>query len=213
MLLEALSLLKSPIRSVSRAQLAPCVLALCLLAGCDRESTDTAQPQQAAGEAGGSEQLGGMLDRSFVGQAIPAVTVTDPAGATLALDDTGGKPTLLNLWATWCAPCVVEMPLLDKLAGELGSDVRVLTVSEDLQGAEAVVPFFEQYDFGNLPQWMDPNNDLAIAYGGGAVLPLTVLYDADGREVWRVIGGYDWASDEARARVTEALRSPAAEES
>ena len=208
MLLEALSLLKSAIRSVSRAALTPCLatsclLALPLLAACDSESADDAQPQAEAEAAG--EQLTGMLDRTFAGQEMPEVTVTDPAGTTLALADTEGKPTLLNLWATWCAPCVVEMPLLDQLAGELGDEVRVITVSEDMQGAEAVAPFFEEKEFANLPQWMDPQNDLAIAYGGGAVLPLTVLYDAQGQEVWRVIGGYDWASDEAREQVREAL--------
>jgi hypothetical protein len=97
------------------------------------------------------------------------------------------------------------MPLLDELAGELGDEVRVLTISEDMKGAEAVVPFFEQRGFDNLPRWMDPKNDLAIAYGGGAALPLTVLYDAEGREVWRVMGGYDWGSAEARELIAEGL--------
>ncbi|MBB5731117.1 thiol-disulfide isomerase/thioredoxin [Altererythrobacter atlanticus] len=147
----------------------------------------------------------GTIDRSFAGETIPAVTVTDPAGTTLALDQTGGKAVLLNLWATWCAPCIEEMPLLDELAGDLGEDVRVLTVSEDLKGAEAVEPFFEQRGFANLPRWMDPDNDLAIEFGGGAVLPLTVLYDAQGKEIWRVVGAYDWSGEEARAEIEAAL--------
>jgi thiol-disulfide isomerase/thioredoxin len=112
---------------------------------------------------------------------------------------------LLNLWATWCGPCVVEMPQLDALAGELQGKVRVITVSEDLRGAEVVVPFFAERQFQHLPQWMDPENNLAVAFGGGAVLPLTVLYDAEGREVWRVIGAYDWSTAEAREKVLAAL--------
>ena len=112
---------------------------------------------------------------------------------------------LLNLWATWCAPCVAEMPLLDDLAGELAGQVRVLTVSEDMNGAEAVVPFFERHGYQNLPRWMDPANDLAFKFGGGAVLPLTVLYDAQGREVWRMMGAYDWGSEDARALIAEGL--------
>ena len=180
-------------------------MALTLLAGCDRQSSDPAQPQETGATADATEQLTGTLDRSFAGQQMPLITLTDPAGTTLSLAETEGKPTLLNLWATWCAPCVVEMPLLDQLAGQLGDEVRVLTVSEDMKGAEAVVPFFEEKGFANLPRWMDAKNDLAIAYGGGAVLPLTVLYDAQGREVWRVIGGYDWAGDEALSQVREAL--------
>ncbi len=179
-----------------------CAFAL-LVAGCDRQSTESAQ-QAESGEAEAGAELTGKLDRSFAGQEIPAVEVTDPSGVTLSLAELRGKPVLLNLWATWCAPCVIEMPLLDTLAGELGDSVRVLTVSEDMKGAEVVEPFFAERGFENLPQWMDPMNDLAIAYGGGAALPLTVLYDAEGKEVWRVMGGYHWDSEEARALVAEA---------
>lgn len=185
-----------------------CVAAL-TVAACDRGATPEAQQQENSGAEKAADvdhsQLTGKLDRSFAGQAIPAFTVTDPAGKTLALVETKGKPVLLNLWATWCAPCVIEMPMLDALAAELGSSVQVLTVSEDLNGAEKVKAFFAERKFANLPQWMDPNNDLAIAFGGGAALPLTVLYDAQGKEVWRVMGGYDWSSAEARALVAEAM--------
>jgi thiol-disulfide isomerase/thioredoxin len=179
-----------------------CALAL-VVGGCDRQSAEPAQPQEAAG-AENAADLAGKLDRSFAGQAMPAVTLTDPAGATLATADLEGKPALVNLWATWCVPCVTEMPMLNTLAGELGDAVRVITVSEDMGGAEAVEPFFAARDLANLPKWMDPQNDLAVAYGGGAGLPLTVLYDAQGKEVWRVLGGYDWSTPEARALVAEA---------
>ncbi|AKH42340.1 Thiol:disulfide interchange protein TlpA [Croceibacterium atlanticum] len=188
-------------RSLSLLLTCACALSL---AACDRESAQPAQPQESAASPAG-DVLTGTIDRSFAGETIPAVTVTDPAGTTLALDQTGGKAVLLNLWATWCAPCIEEMPLLDELAGDLGEDVRVLTVSEDLKGAEAVEPFFEQRGFANLPRWMDPDNDLAIEFGGGAVLPLTVLYDAQGKEIWRVVGAYDWSGEEARAEIEAAL--------
>jgi thiol-disulfide isomerase/thioredoxin len=184
-------------------------LPVALLAGaCDRETAGEAQQQEnsAAAKADASaEELTGTLDRSHAGEPIPAVTVTDPSGASLVLAETRGKPVLLNLWATWCAPCVTEMPLLDRLAADLGDEVRVLTVSEDMKGAELVAPFFAERDLPNLPQWMDPKNDLAFAFDGGASLPLTVLYDAEGKEVWRVLGGYDWSSAEARTLIEEAL--------
>ncbi|WP_328597948.1 TlpA family protein disulfide reductase [Croceibacterium soli] len=164
------------------------------------------QENSAAAKADATaEELTGTLDRSHAGEPIPAVTVTDPSGASLVLAETRGKPVLLNLWATWCAPCVTEMPLLDQLAADLGDEVRVLTVSEDMKGAELVTPFFAERDLPNLPQWMDPKNDLAFAFDGGASLPLTVLYDAEGKEVWRVLGGYDWSSAEARTLIEEAL--------
>ena len=182
-----------------------------LVAGCDRQSGDGAQPQQQQQQqpaaAAPSGELAGTLDRSFAGEPIPAAELVDPDGARLALADTRGTPVLLNLWATWCAPCVVEMPLLNDLAGAFEGRLRVLTVSEDMQGADAVVPFFAARDLPNLPRWMDPANDLAFAFEGGAALPLTVLYDAQGREVWRVMGGYDWASPQAQAAIAEGLRA------
>ena len=119
----------------------------------------------------------------------------------MALASLRGKPVLLNLWATWCAPCVVEMPLLDKLAAEQAGKLTVLTVSEDLK-PELVAPFFAQKGFKALPQWVDPNNKIAGTFGGAA-LPLTILYDMDGKEVWRVMGGYDWSSAEARKAIGE----------
>lgn len=186
--------------------LVTCAFAL-VLAGCDRESADQAQPQENSAtqnKPAGAEQLSGKVDRAFAGQQIPDFTVTDPAGKTLALRSTTGKPVLVNLWATWCAPCVVEMPMLDELAGELAGSVTVLTISEDMAGADKVAPFFAEKKFAHLPQWMDPKNDLAFAYGGGAALPLTVLYDAQGKEVWRIMGGYDWSTAEARELVAEA---------
>lgn len=181
-----------------------------VLAGCDRQSTEPAQPQESAAPAssgGEKTDLTGEVDRSFAGEAIPALTVTDPSGTTLALGEMKGKPTLVNLWATWCVPCVAEMPLLDSLAAELGDSVRVLTVSEDLQGAEKVEPFFAERKLTNLSKWMDPKNELVIAYGGSASLPLTVMYDAEGKEVWRVLGGFDWSSAEARELIAEAAKA------
>ena len=176
-----------------------CALAL-VMAGCDRQSAEPAQPEGAES----AEALTGKVDRAFAGEAIPAAELTDPAGATLATASLRGKPVLVNLWATWCVPCVTEMPLLDALAGELGDSVTVLTVSEDFDGAEKVVPFFAEKKFAHLPQWMDPMNALGVAYGGGTGLPLTVLYDAEGKEVWRVAGGFDWSSAEAREMIAEA---------
>ncbi|WP_126172358.1 TlpA family protein disulfide reductase [Altericroceibacterium xinjiangense] len=178
------------------------------IGGCDRQTAEPAQPQEsAAAENAGAEpaaSLTGTVDRSHAGEPLPDVTITGPNDLKLNLAELKGGPILVNLWATWCAPCVVEMPMLDQLAGEEGAP-RVLAVSEDLQGAEVVNPFWAEHRFGNLQPWLDPENDLSMHYGGGgAVLPTTVLYNAAGEEVWRVIGGYDWSSEEARELVAEA---------
>lgn len=184
---------------------------ICLAAGaamslgaCDNGAEDAAQENVVASPTSETIALTGTMDRSFAGETIPEVTVVDPDGEELVLSEVG-VPVLLNLWATWCAPCVVEMPLLDELAADLESQVRVLTVSEDMRGAEVVEPFFAERDLANLPQWLDPDNELAFTFGGGPVLPLTVLYDAEGKELWRVIGAYDWGTEEARSEVLEAL--------
>lgn len=182
---------------------APLILGALLLGGCDRQSAEPAQPADAPQAAAPAPT--GTIDRSFAGRIMPAADLVDPDGATLSLADTRGQPVLLNLWATWCVPCVTEMPLLDDLADDYDGRLRVLTVSEDMQGAEKVVPFFEEKGFANLPAWLDERNDLAVAFGGGAALPLTVLYDAEGRELWRVMGGYDWAGATARRAIDQAL--------
>lgn len=134
---------------------------------------------------------------------MPAVNLIDPSGQELNMGALQGRPVLLNLWATWCAPCIVEMPLLDELAGDYEEVLQVLTVSQDLQGAARVEPFFAERDFAHLEPWMDTELELSAALSD--VLPTTVLYDAAGQEVWRVVGDYDWSSEEARAAIDEVV--------
>ncbi len=180
-----------------------------LLAACDSAPTGDAQPESAQTAQSGANApnpppLPGQIVRMRAGEAIPALTLTDPDGKTLALDKIG-QPVLLNLWATWCAPCKVEMPLLDRLASELEGEVRVLTVSQDIQGAEKVVPYFQQQGFAKLEPWLDQKTELGVTLADGGLLPTTVLYDASGKEVFRVAGDYEWDSEEAIAQIREAL--------
>lgn len=174
------------------------------VSGCDREAAQPAQPQENSGAQ--KADAGPGLDRSHAGAAMPAVTVTEPDGTTLDLASLTGTPVLVNLWATWCGPCVVEMPMLDALADEHEGKLRVLTVSQDLKGAELVVPFFTDKKFVHLEPWLDPESKLSFAFAdSGGVLPTTVFYGADGKELWRVVGGYDWTTAEAKALVAEGL--------
>ncbi len=133
------------------------------------------------------------MSREYAGELLPPITVRQPDGTELALPALAGRPVLINLWATWCAPCVTEMPLLDDLAA---NGLRVVTVSQDLTGAEAVAPFFAERNFAALEQWLDPDNALSDHYAGG-MLPMSIYYDADGREVWRLLGDLDWTGAEA----------------
>jgi thiol-disulfide isomerase/thioredoxin len=174
---------------------------LLLLAGCDRPAEAPAQPVE---DGAGAKAAAGVVSRQFAGTPLPALQLTDPAGKVLDLAAQDG-PVLVNLWATWCAPCVVEMPQLDALAGALDGEVRVITVSQDLRGAEAVTPFFAQKGFVRLEPWLDPETELSAQFTPEGVLPLTILFDAKGKEVLRVAGGYEWDRPEAAAMIRESL--------
>ena len=129
---------------------------------------------------------------------------TDAGGKVLDLAAQDG-PVLINLWATWCAPCVVEMPQLDALAAELESEVRVITMSQDVRGAEVVTPFFARAGFARLEPWLDPEAELSAQFSPEGQLPLTVLFDAQGKEVLRVAGGYEWGTPAAAALIRASL--------
>ncbi|MXO56480.1 redoxin domain-containing protein [Altererythrobacter gangjinensis] len=174
------------------------------LGSCDREAANPAQEQGAL--AGAKQSLVGEIDTARAGELLPAMNVTDLGGKVLNLGALQGQPVLLNVWATYCAPCVVEMPMLDDLADDLDGKVRVLTVSQDLQGGEVVAPFFAKMNFRNLEPWMETNGELGFALASG-VLPTTVLYDSSGQEVWRVVGDYDWSGAEAREAILAAVEN------
>jgi len=188
------------------------LLAALAIGGCDRQSQPGSQASETIGNEAGEtaaapkevvvEEVIGTLDRSHKGEAAPVTAFENPAGAAVTLADFRGKPVLLNLWATWCAPCVKEMPTLDALAASLGDSVQVLTVSEDLDGAKKVDPFFQKAAFQRLQPYLDTKS--AFSLGMGVNLPTTILYDSQGKEVWRMGGGMDWTGQTARELVAEA---------
>ncbi len=140
---------------------------------------------------------------------MPDARVKDEAGREVTLASLKGKPALVNLWATWCAPCIRELPTLNRMASEIKSQGHVVTVSQDLQLDRAQVrAFLEQRGWTEMAIWHDPDNQLGLAYGGA--LPVTVLFDAAGKESARVIGPLDWYSPEARRVLTGAGFTPPA---
>lgn len=191
---------------MSRLSPVPFALALSfavLLAGCDSESASTAQPQGDTASAQAPEKRD-PVSRQFVGETLPAFTTTDPDGKTLDLASLKGGPVLLNLWATWCAPCKAEMPILDAIAAEHQGKLRVVTVSQDMQGAEVVSPFFKEGKFAHLEPWLDNKSDLSFNMGISD-MPTTFLYDASGKEIARVTGAFDWEGEEAKALIAEVI--------
>ena len=179
-------------RSLNAAVLASALL----VAGCDRESAGEAQPAASA-----QKPLAGTIDRSHKGSEMPEFVLKDAGGKSLTLSSLKGKPVLINLWATWCAPCVAELPMLEALAKS--GKVRVLTVSQDMGQPDKVASFLDEKGGPTLEPWLDPANDLSFHYNTGT-LPTTIYYDAAGREVWRFVGGHDWGNSETVAMLAEA---------
>ncbi|MGE3691453.1 MAG: TlpA family protein disulfide reductase [Novosphingobium sp.] len=168
-------------------------------AGCDRQSSEKAQPQAAGGVTAKPEA--GTLDRSHKGSELPDIIVTGN-GQELRLTSLKGKPTLINLWATWCAPCIAELPTLNAISNRADLNLRVVTISQDTGDPAKVQTFLDQRGFAQLPAWIDAKGDLPIHYAAPS-LPVSIYYDANGREVWRYAGGRDWGDDETRALLTE----------
>lgn len=186
-----------------------------MIGGCHRQSEPAPQGNRGVEEmpatAGAANTSGnevveeeeiGTLDRSHKGEAAPDFPFENPAGAKVTLASFRGKPVLLNLWATYCAPCVKEMPTLDALSASIGDKVEVLTLSQDFKGAEVVDPFFQKAGYKKLQPYLD--KEAAFVLSMNVNLPTTILYDSQGREVWRMLGGMDWTGQHARELIAEA---------
>ncbi len=123
---------------------------------------------------------------------VPEVRFTDGEGRDLSLDRFRGKVVLLNLWATWCAPCRREMPALDRLQARLGGDdFEVLALAVDRGGAAKVKAFLDELGIERLGLYVD-STTRALRVLGAYGLPTTLLIDRAGREVMRVIGATEW---------------------
>jgi len=176
---------------------------LTLAAGCHKQAPEPVQPDASPAELPKSEKLGGVVDRTHKGEPIPEMTVKDAAGHTLALSSLKGQPVLVNLWATWCAPCVVELPTLDRLVDIREGKLRVVTVSQDMSGTEKVAQFLKERGGDHLEPWLDEKGELGAKYQI-QTLPTTILYNSEGKEVWRFIGGKIWTSADALALIAQA---------
>ncbi len=189
-----------------------CLLGL-MVAGCDKQSpapeqaANTSSGEVSSGEVTSGEATGsqapkptGAVDRSHKGEAAPGLGFTTLDGKPATLADFRGKPVLVNLWATWCGPCVAEMPTLAATAERLKGKLAVIAVAQD--DAAKVKPFLAGKKLDALPIYLDPGLGLSVHYK--ANLPTTILYGADGKEIWRVTGDLDWTSAEAKKLLAEA---------
>lgn len=206
------------------------IFILLSLSACDNQSRGNAQADSApkdelsdgalGGDAASDPQsyenfslesangLNANLSYDNRGEPMPLAEFNAPDGSSLTLERYRGRPILLNLWATYCVPCRVEMPTLDNLAAIEEGQLTVLTVSQDLQGGNVVRPYFEKFQFQNIQGFTDRKNNLWNALRANSTiqlaLPSTILYDSSGREVWRVVGGLEWDDAEVAKLLRQA---------
>ena len=136
---------------------------------------------------------------------LPDLAFSDADDKPLKLADYKGKAVLLNFWATWCAPCVKEMPSLDKLQAEMGKDKFViLPLSLDGPSRPKVAPFYQDKKLTNLGVYFDKGRKVMQALDI-SILPTSILIDGEGRELGRLEGEADWDKPEALALVKAAI--------
>ena len=141
-------------------------------------------------------------------KTVPAVRFMDASGRVMTLEDFRGRVVVLNLWATWCTPCVAEMPMLDRLQQQLGEeDALVVALSIDRGGQEAVQEFYQRTGVTHLKVFVDPTmraqSDLGLLG-----LPTTLIIDREGRERGRLVGPAEWDDAAAVELVRRAMGAP-----
>ena len=136
-------------------------------------------------------------------QPLPEIRFQDGDGKPYTLSDFRGKVVLLNVWATWCAPCRKEMPALDRLQQKLGGPAfEVVALSINSGGAAIVRQFYDDIGIRSLALYVDPSME-ASGKLHTIGIPTTLLLDREGRERWRKIGPAEWDSPE----IIESLRA------
>jgi thiol-disulfide isomerase/thioredoxin len=195
------------------------VFALAVLAGgiglyLQKSTPDTVAPAPgvmapAPDAVGGFKSLAKGALAAFLVKpdrpAAPPVSFTDANGQAVSLDQWKGRVVLLNLWATWCAPCRKEMPTLADLQTQLGSkDFEVVALSVDLKGKDASSAFLKDTGVTSLALYTDPSGK-ALEVLQAIGLPFTMLVDRQGREIGRLMGPAEWNSPEAVALIKAAM--------
>lgn len=178
---------------VRRAGLAAALAAILALGGGQTAASGGAEPPLA----------GSVANFTPFGEPrpIPQASFIDGESRPVTLADFKGRVVLLNFWATWCGPCAVEMPSLDRLQGDLGGpDFQVVALSIDEQGLAIVDNFFSKLGIENLESYLDRPGALAKALRVEG-LPTTLILDRDGKALGGLLGPAVWDSPEAEALI------------
>ena len=173
-----------------------------MLSGCERQADSPPNESATVTKKG--------VDRTHKGKPFPDVAFRElDHDSEVTAESLRGVPTLVNLWATWCAPCVKELPSLNVLARQRMGDLAIVPISQDMAPAASVNAFLDRLQLDALGRYQDSDMALSSALGV-EVLPTTILYDEEGREVWRYVGDLDWTGAEAAKLLDEAKENAAA---
>ena len=211
---------KHPRRGIFAAGLAgavAAVAALYVIAGPDGNMTGAHSCSAALASASASKPFAKGDVAAFLPASAPLnmeqLTFKGPDDAPVTMADFKDKTVLLNLWATWCAPCRAEMPALDELQADMGSDdFEVVAVSLDRGGPGKPKDFLQEIGVSHLTFYQDSSNGLLkdlrkMARATG--LPTTILIGPEGCEIGTMYGPAEWASGEAKALIKSAMGKPA----
>ncbi|MGI9524043.1 MAG: TlpA family protein disulfide reductase [Hyphomicrobiaceae bacterium] len=139
---------------------------------------------------------------------VPPAPFNNGAGQSISIENFAGRIVLLNLWATWCAPCRKEMPDLDRLQAELGGeDFEVVAVSVDRGSPAKSQKFLDDIDVKSLKLYHDPSAQLGFKLKTIG-MPSTLLIDRQGREIGRLVGPAEWDSADAKRLIKAHLNHP-----
>lgn len=178
------------------------VLSLLALVSCDRKIESSASSN--------TEVKRGLdistVEAPRIGFRAPNFTLKDLKGGTVSIANLRGRVVMVNFWATWCGPCKVEMPSMNRLYDDLrGKDFEILAISSDFQGEKIVRPFITQGGF-TFPVLIDSSFKVNADYGVTGI-PTTFLIDKDGVITHKVLGPRDWDSPEARELIRRIMSS------
>ena len=173
------------------------------------EGDGKVEPPQPAVQGSVSRALAIGAMAAFVVKAerkpAPEISFTPENGQATSLAPWKGRVVLVNLWATWCAPCRKEMPALAALQSEMGSkDFEVVAISVDRKGLEISAQFLKEVGATALKLYADPSTE-ALSQFQAVGLPASILIDRQGREIGRLLGPAEWNSPEAKALIKAAV--------
>lgn len=185
------------------------VLATIMLFGADTASVARSQAPAATAsvktnalwtkDSLGAKGEMAKLDFSRAGDSAPSIPFETREGRSVRLSDFKGRIVVVNLWATWCAPCITEMPHLAALQKAFPEkQLLVLPISMDMAGWRVIDAFWARARLANLTPYLDKSAKLTFAYKAQG-LPLTIIYDSNGREVARLAAPARWDGPDARA--------------